>query len=561
MDGIITYLISRELTNILSGNILRKIYEMSDGSYIFQFYGIVEQNLFVKLKGEDKRFHLIDGKKAAGKEPSSFCMLMRKYLQGRRLTGVENQGFEKRSIFNFSDKISQWQLIFEFHERDGNIILLSGNNKVLGSYRTMGDKRMSENKDYYAPSLPPHKCDPLSPQAAERLKTIFENGTGKLNDKIIKTFIGFSKETAEQLLAVQSGEVTDYPGLLEKWNDFFQKIESGKLAPTTYSQNGIMEKYSLWDIGGHGDGEAEKHSSVNDMLCSFYKNANREENFETRKKELRLRLKKELEKLLKKRTAIAGDLEKLEKNRQLKRKGELILTNLYMIRLKDTSIKVDDIYESPPSTVEIELDPSLSASDNAQKYFEKFKKSQRGIPILTQRLDECNSKIIIAKENLEKLEKATEEYQLLDASDLFNWQSKTAPKESHFTSGPRRYSYKNFDIIAGKNPEQNDEISLKISNKADLWFHTRGIPGSHVIIRTKSGEKMPNEVIVRAATIAAYFSKAKKSAKVPVSYTLAKNVAKKKGMPPGMVTISGETTLIVNPQEYDFLEWIKTFKD
>ena len=124
-------------------------------------------------------------------------------------------------------------------------------------------------------------------------------------------------------------------------------------------------------------------------------------------------------------------------------------------------------------------------------------------------------------------------------------------------SSPRKYNFMNFTIISGKNPEQNDEVSLKIANKNDMWFHARGMGGSHVIIKSDKNEKPPKEVIIRAAEIAAYHSKGKNSSKVQVIQTFARHVQKKKGMAHGAVRVAKENSITVNPTNYDFLEWLK----
>jgi predicted ribosome quality control (RQC) complex YloA/Tae2 family protein len=326
-------------------------------------------------------------------------------------------------------------------------------------------------------------------------------------------------------------------------------------SPHIFFKDGEPVKYSVRDEEIEGM-EKVAYPTLNDMLCEFYKERETKSGFEDRKKELLARFGREMDRTEKRIAHIRDDLAKLEKNSRFGRFGEFILTNIYKIKSKDAILITEDFYEDPPCEIEIPLDPSLSASDNAGKYFEKFKKSQRGVPILKNRLEESLLKMDLISQNIEELTQAQDFADLEDFADLLNYQSGQVPKVQ-IASAPRKYSYKGYEIISGKNPAQNDEISLKISNKTDLWFHTRGIPGSHTIIRTKSGEKTPKEIILYAASIAAYYSKAKKSSKVPVSYTLAKNVSKKKGMPAGMVTIQNETTIVVNPQDYDFLEWLK----
>jgi len=491
MDETLLHFLSVEFNNIIKSAVLRKVYEMEGGIFLLKFYSGENINLFIKLKDENRRIHLVPEKNGKAKTPSSFCMLLRKYIEGRRLISASCPNFEKRIIFVFTDGKSEWKLIAEFFSREGNLILLSSNDKVLGSYRTMPESRMSDKKDYI---VPPY---------------MKSNG---LPDKAIM--------------------------------------------PTVYLKDSEVFKYSAF--GENSEGLILKRcSTVNDMLYEFYKKDESNLDFDASKNVILQKFNKEKEKLNKKIEHIKTDLAKLSKNSYYHKLGELILTNLYKIKPKDAVLITENFYEDPPCEIEILLDPSLSGSDNAAQYFEKFKKYQRGVPILQKRLEECELEFSLILEKIESIKSAKNSSDLGDYSKSFDYQSKKAAKEMPAASLPRKYFYKDYEILAGRNPNQNDEISLKISNKTDLWFHTRGIPGSHVIIRVKAGEKTPKEVILRAAEIAAYFSKGKKSSKVSVSYTLAKNVSKKKGMPPGMVTISDETAIVVNPQNYDFQEWIR----
>lgn len=498
MDSYLFSILAGEFNSLLDSPVLRKIYEMDAGDYILQFYSGIQQNLFIRLKGEDRRIHLISDKKGQAKTPSSFCMLMRKYIEGRRLISVTCPSTEKRLIFIFSDGKNEWKLVAEFFGREGNLILLTQDDKILGTYRSMPDSRLSDKKDYLISN------NRLLPESSELEKT----------------------------------------------------RASLRPSPCVYFKDGIPVKYSVTgeDIEGFNK---ELYPTVSDMLFEFYKFSEPESSFENRKKELLDKFNQEKDKAEKRIKHIQNDLSKLKQSSLYNRLGDLILANMYNIKPKSTSFIAENYYEEPPVEIEILLDPSLSASDNAKKYFDKFKKSQRGIPILSGRLDESVLQLELICSNIDRIN-ASENISELDGLDeLLNYRSKQSTRELQIASVPRKYYYRGYEIISGKNPAQNDEISLKISNKTDLWFHTRGIPGSHTIIRVKPGEKTPKEVILYAASVAAYYSKAKKSSKVPVSYTYAKNVSKKKGMPPGMVTIQNETVILVNPQEYDFQEWLK----
>ena len=212
---------------------------------------------------------------------------------------------------------------------------------------------------------------------------------------------------------------------------------------------------------------------------------------------------------------------------------------------------------NPDEILKIELDPRKNPSENAQDYFEKFKKSKRGIPILEERLQQTEEHEEYLNSYIDVISETENIDELKEIEDKLKHGKPISKKSFVQISSPRKYNFMNFTIISGKNPEQNDEVSLKIASKNDMWFHARGMGGSHVIIKSDKNEKPPKEVIVRAAEIAAYHSKGKNSSKVQVIQTFARHVQKKKGMAPGAVRVAKENSITVNPTNYDFLEWLK----
>ncbi len=553
MDGITLKTVLDEINTLLTGGVFRKIYDMGEDSFIFQFYNGYEYDLFIKYAGHNNRIHLCDTKQKDANTPGSFCMLMRKHLQGKKLFKSFNRDFSKTAEFLFGDGKSVFKLFIVLVEKEANIILTDEKEKILGSARTLPAKNRTLDGIFMASPLPGYKKHLSDVKEAKDLAFLFEpSSRPNIKKELNYHFTGLSDSTLDLLL--QNNSDLGHEKLYSEIQKFLRNIEEKKLKPCIV-KNQEKENYYLWPPKGSHNFEC--FSSVNDMLCVFYNKTAGMDEFEKRKKEIYDKLKKDKEKTEKRIQAIRSDLDKLNKASIYKIYGELILSNIYLIKPKDTLLETQNFYSEELETIQIELDPTLSGGENAQKYFEKYKKAQRGIPVLTERLNESTLHLRLVEETMSDLNTSKNDGDLDLCRERFNWQSNKVKKEDLIAKAPRKFYFKNYEILAGRNPAQNDELSLKIAGKQDLWFHTRSIPGSHVIIRNKQGEKTPSEVIVKAATVAAWFSKAKTSAKVPVSYTFAKNVSKKKGMPPGMVTIKDEMTIIVNPLDYDFQEWLK----
>lgn len=481
MNSAITCLLSMEMNAMLEGGILRNIHETEQGSFWFTIYAGSEKSVFARLKGECPAICVTSAKRGSAAVPSSFCMLMRKYIKNRRISSVSSIAGKKAIIFNLEDRDRSYRLIFDFSKREGNLSLLMG-NRTLGSFMTLSYDRISPEGEYIYPE--PSDITSLLPEG----------------------------DTAP---CISGGRM------------LLSEVEGGRL-----------------------------FDSVNDMVFEWGCKEHEESKFERKSREMLSMFDKELKKLEKRKEAIKGDLEKLEQNESLAETGRAILANIYQIRPGTAHISIESP-DNPGRILEIELNPSISPSENAESYFAKYAKSKRGLPILKERIKETDDKIAYIKEAREEALKADNLDKLIEIESDVRTGTPVTKNSSLQISSPRKYNYMGFTILSGKNSAQNEEVSLRLAAKNDIWLHAGGMGGSHVIIKTKSGEKTPKEVILRAAEIAAYHSKGKNSSKVPVSYTLAKNVSKKKGMPQGMVAVSKTSSIMASPSGYDFLEWLR----
>jgi predicted ribosome quality control (RQC) complex YloA/Tae2 family protein len=292
--------------------------------------------------------------------------------------------------------------------------------------------------------------------------------------------------------------------------------------------------------------------SISRVLEDYYFHRDLQERLKQKSVDLRKFIQQSLDKLYKKLQKLGEDLSDAEKSEDYRIYGELLTANLHFIKKGATEAEVVNYYDEEGNTVLIPLDSHLSPSQNAQRYFKRYGKSKTAVKKIHIQLQEAQNEIEYFENIIVFIENATEiqdlddvRSELIDEGYLKKRKEKT--QKNNGRSKPLSFiSSEGFEILVGKNNKQNDELTLKIASKKDLWFHTKDIPGSHVIVINKNLE-IPQKTILEAATLAALHSKGKLSQNVPVDYTEVKNVKKPNGAKPGMVIYESHRTVYVTP--------------
>ena len=249
--------------------------------------------------------------------------------------------------------------------------------------------------------------------------------------------------------------------------------------------------------------------------------------------------------------------------------GELISANLYRFSKDDiySSIVLENYYDQN-SLIEIKLNKTISLYQNMQQFFKKYRKLKNASEIVAKQKNETNQElsylesIVFELENCKNIQDLNDIYTEISQNPIFELpiskKKKTNKKEKDMPSRPREYIIDNYTFFIGRNNLQNDYLTTKLANKTDLWFHTKDIHGSHVILKTnhQTLEEIPENIIITAAQLAAYYSKASLSSNVPVDYCYVKYVKKPSGSKPGMVIYSNNKTINVTPS--DILSFIKS---
>ncbi len=287
---------------------------------------------------------------------------------------------------------------------------------------------------------------------------------------------------------------------------------------------------------------------------AYYERLAAERSLAALRSEVRSCIRKALLKAVRKRDALASDLQSAERADEFKQAGDLILAHLRQLK---TGMDHAELTGYDGGSVTVRLDPKRSPSRNAELNFKKFKKAKAGQQIITTHLRDAAEEVSSLQSLLQAAEKTE------DASGLNEIRSglsargyargvvpeKTKAPSAKRVSGFRTVVHRGWEILIGTNASGNDKLTTKIARPEDLWLHAESLPGSHVLVRNAKREEIPQDVLMKAAALAAYYSKGRNADKVPVTYTYARFVKKPKGAKPGLVTISERRTIMIRPED------------
>ena len=470
-------------------------------------------------------------------QPSTFIMVLRKYLQGaviESIEQIENDRIVEITVSNkneIGDDI-QATLIIEIMGKHSNILLVDkSSNKVLEVIKHIG---FSQNS--YRTLLPgatyitPPSTEALNPFTIKDEKLFEILQTQELTAKNLQSlFQGLGRDTAIEL----ENLLTD--DRLSKFRDFFKQETNPCLTDKSFSCVPFSTK-----IEG-------RFSSLSQLLDVFYKDKAERDRVKQQASELIRRVENELQKNRQKLKKQEKELQATENAEEFRQKGELLTTFLHQVPNDQDQVVLDNYYTNQPIT--IALDKALTPNQNAQKYFKRYQKLKEAVKYLTELIEETKATIlylesvetVLNQAGLDEIAEIREE--LIQTGFIRRRQREKIQKRKK----PEKYlaSDGKTIILVGRNNLQNEELTFKIARKEELWFHAKDIPGSHVVI---SGNLNPSdEVKTDAAELAAYFSKGRLSNLVQVDMIEVKKLNKPTGGKPGFVTYTGQKTLRVTP--------------
>ena len=523
-----------------------------------------KKRLVLSASANNPRFYLTERQKENPQTPPAFCIILRKQLSGARIVSVNQLGFERAVVIEllshddmgYSEKR---YLIAEIMGRYSNIILTDAEKKIIGAVKTIDFTTSSKRQVLPGMTyeLPPaqDKRDPTS-ETKEGF-SLLENESGELDaDKfIIKNYLGISSALAREI-AFRAGaeKVSDAPiALREAFFEIMSALDSGELSPYIVLENEKPIEYCFTDLTHYADAaKRELCESFSDMVERFFLSRDNSDRTRQRADDLYKLISGIKAKLNKKISAQWEEIAACEKKEEYRRMGDLITSNMYMLKKGMTRVEVTDYYSEDLSKITIELDPRYSPTQIAQHYYKKYSKLKTAEGVLAEQIEKSEKEIEYLESVEDNLQRAVGASEIDEIrQELFE-----AGYGSRIKKGmsrpqrvkPREYfTSSGYRLLCGRNNIQNDAIRA-LADKDDWWFHVKGAPGSHVIMICNK-EEPPAEDFTEAAALAAYFSSQSESPLVSVDYTKVRHLKKPSGAKPGFVTYTTYWSAHVKPKE------------
>lgn len=553
-DGITTFAMVKELEKELLLGKIDKIYQPEQDQLVFVVHTKTgNKKLFASASSSSSRIHLIDQLPQNPPSPFAFCMLLRKHLGGGRITSICQKDSERiieislETLNELGFTVNK-KVIFEIMGRHSNISLVDmSTGKIVDSIKRVSIdvsrvRQLLPGKEY---SYPPSQDKiPFKEITQEHISKIKET-----QQTFLSTIGGIAPVMADQL----SGKSSPYDHLESAIYD----IENGHNISRVYmDEEGTPKDFYPVPLDNYEECyKVLEFDSLSQAVDYYYEHRNSTNRLKQKSSDLIHSVKSTLDKSLLKKQRLLEDIQKAENSDNLRLYGELLTANLHMVKTGAKSVDLLNYYDE--TTISIPLDERFSPSKNAQIYFKKYGKAKTSIKEKQIQLELVQADIDYLESVLSFLDRITQPEEI-DAirTELvetgFIKRRKTGYKEKKYKNNPKKITLENgMEVLIGKNNKENDYLTTKVADKTDIWFHTKDIPGSHVILRTGgiNLDSIPSQIIYQVASIAAFHSKGRESANVPVDYVLAKNVKKPSGAKPGMVIFTSNKTVWVDPKE------------
>lgn len=571
-DGIVTKKIVDELQNIQDYKI-DKIYQPDKNTVILGLYGnYTNVSILACISSNNYRIHLTTNLVKNPTIAPNFCMLLRKHILGYKIKDIYTKSLERIVFIELEnlenpDKPIYKTLVIELMGKHSNIILLDENRIIIDALRHTSVEENAQRdiyptSRYYEPISNKHNLLEIS-NFEEFFNLLKLDEDSNIEDSIVNTFngIGLSNLKALTMDIKSKNEYTSQKNVAHSiYNSILEILNSKNLSiKTTSLKNDSPNDYCLVS-------SCEKNSfSLNFAIDDFYFSKENNEIFKNFRNMLLNIILSTLKKYEKRLQNIDEKLEECKSMDKYKLYGELLTANLYRIPDYNTdSISLENYYNNN-ELIKIPLDKKYSPQYNAKRYYKKYSKLKNALEIVsTQKLETINEikyieSTIYELETCKDISDVQEIYDEISENDIFKnsfskkniFKKKSSKKPKKMTTNkfvsfnPLKFNIDGYTIYVGRNNKENDYLTNKFANKNDIWFHTKEIHGSHVILKTNPNEQVPENIIYEAAKLAANHSKAKSSSNIPVDYCLVQYVKKVPGNKPGLVIYRNNKTIYV----------------
>ncbi len=568
LDAITMTAVAEELRGALLGGKVDKIYQPTRDEVVLHMRsGGGNVKLLLSANPQHPRAQLTNISRENPETPPMFCMLLRKYFVGGRILDISQPPMERLLEFRFEtlndlgDRVER-RLVLECIGRKSNLIMLDGEGRITDCLRRV-DADLSAQRPlmpglYYQQPVPTGKLDAVAMPAEELAALVLRDAPeGEGQDKwLLDTFSGISPLIARELEFRAGGS---REGLRVELEKLASAVNEKNFTPVVLRRDEREVDFSFMPILQYGPGvELKRCETFSQLLDDFYAAKEAQERVKQRGQDFIRSVTQARNRTAKKIVNQEQDLAKAAGREQMRRFGDIITTNFYRMERGQTVLRAQDYYDPDCAEVEIPLDPLLTPQQNAARYYKDYKKAQKAEEMLAIQLEKNRAELdyldsVLQTIGLSEGDRDLQEIrqELMDNGYLKQHKRKMTAKgkQKIIHAKPMEFrSTAGLTILVGKNNSQNDRLTMKESDKRDIWLHTQKIHGSHVILKT-NGAEPDEQSLTEAAMLAAWFSQGSESGQVPVDYTPVKFVKKPAGAKPGFVIYNTYNTMYVTPNE------------
>lgn len=565
-DGVTIAGIVSELKDKLVGNRIYKIAQPEKDELILTVKGSCGQvRMLMSADASLPLLYLTGKNKTSPMTAPNFCMLLRKHLQNARIVSVVQPGLERIVRFelehlNELGDLCRKYLIIELMGKHSNIIFCDDKDMIIDSIKHISGmvssvREVLPGRSYFIPKTQ-DKAELLE-CSMDEMAAVLKAKSLPVYKAIYTGFTGVSPCIAQEL-CYRAGVDADRPSseleggaldrIVSEISGLADCIKNKEFSFIVVYENNQPAEYAAIRLSSYAQDQSRSFESISALLEYYYAEKNVITRIRQRSADLRRIVQTALERNVKKYDLQMRQLQDTEKREKYRVYGELLNAYGYGVETGAKSMEALNYYDDQMIT--IPLDPTLSAGENAKKYFDKYQKLKRTYEALATLTKETEEEIDHLKSISTSLDIALKEEDLVQIKEELiesgYIRRKGNAKREKVTSRPFHYvSSDGYHIYVGKNNYQNEELTFKFATGNDWWFHTKGIPGSHVVVKA-NGEELPDRVFEEAGKLAAHYSQARGQEKVEIDYTQKKNVKKPNGSKPGFVVYYTNYSLVID---------------
>ena len=565
-DGItIANLVNELKDNLLDGRINKIAQPESDELLLTIKTSNGQKRLYMSASASLPLIYLTETNKPSPMTAPNFCMLLRKHINNGRITNITQPKLERIIQFEIEHldelgDLCKKYLIVEIMGKHSNIIFCNSNYRIIDSIKHVSAlmssvREVLPGRDYFIPDTM-EKQNPIDVSFAEFSQALTAKPTG-LAKAIYTSFTGVSPVVAEEICYISGVDSSVTPKemsedvlmhLYKQFSLFFENVKQAVFAPCIYYRAGEPKEFSAMPLSHFGQYDVKHYDSMSVLLETYYATKNTVTRIRQKSVDLRKIVQTALERNRKKYDLQFKQLRDTENRDKYRVYGELI--NVYGYGLEPDAKQLECLNYYTNETIVIPLDNTKTPQENSQKYFDKYNKQKRTFEALTELIKETKDDITYLESVSNALDIALSEDDLTQIKEELisagYVKRKFTKQKVKINSKPFHYiSSDGYHMYVGKNNIQNEELTFHFANGNDWWFHAKGCPGSHVIVKT-NGEELPDRTFEEAGKLAAYYSKNRGNEKVEIDYIEKKHVKKPSGGKPGFVVYYTNYSLMID---------------